>query len=101
MIAFLVLPSITSLTGHSVHTTFPESENKKQKNVQKKPFRDVETKGGPMVKNLGLKKILALYFLKVFNFGFLCLKFIKDFLVKEDKNCHSKTCVRGWCSNIW
>ena len=34
-------------------------------------------------KDLGLKKILTLYFLKVFNFGFLYLKIIKDFLVKK------------------
>ena len=44
--------------------------------VFRKPFQDVETKGGPMVKtkDLGLKKILTLYVLKVFNFGFLYLK---------------------------
>ena len=44
-------------------------------------------------KDLGLKKILTLYFLKVFNFGFLYLK-----NKKKNKNCHSKTCVRD---NIW
>ena len=81
-----------------VHITFPESENKKKPEMfLGSHFRMLRPKEAPWWKQKiwVWKKYWHFTFQKYSTLVFCIWK------VKKNKNCHSKTCVRGVVSNIW